>query len=199
MDVHGSFNLKGNLLHETGFAPESGFPPNPSPGRFAFVDKRPYICAEVLAGTPAWVPLTKEIDTYIHRQTSPGVEWTINHNLNCKEVFVQVIGSDGKLFVPDVVDMSTKNRVTISTTTPMTGVALVMRGSTEGAIRPDVALEVDFADQTVVVVNHDLGYNPKVTVIVESYEVQPVSVVHNTVNQLTVTFSAARTGTIRLV
>lgn len=57
--------------------------------------------------------------------------------------------------------------------------------------------EEPFTDKTSVTVNHDLGHKPNITVLDDTNAVIiPDSIVHNTDNQATITFSIATSGTI---
>lgn len=52
-----------------------------------------------------------------------------------------------------------------------------------------------FVAMSVVVVNHNLGFKPNVTILVSDIEVE-ADVVHNSINSLTVTFNTAQTGSV---
>ena len=53
-----------------------------------------------------------------------------------------------------------------------------------------------FTNQSTVVVTHNLGYKPSVTIIDTSNDVVEGSIVYDSDNQLTVTLSATTSGTI---
>ena len=69
MDVHGHINLLNNEMQQFVMQTEVDFPTSPTVGRLIFRQKRVYICVEIATGVPVWVPLTNEIDTYLHDQS----------------------------------------------------------------------------------------------------------------------------------
>lgn len=75
---------------------------------------------------------------------------------------------------------------------------MVRRGGVQHKIEVAITrYEETFTDQTSVTVDHNLGYKPHVTVLDGTNSVIiPDSIVHNTDNQLTITFSVATSGTI---
>ena len=74
-------------------------------------------------------------------------------------------------------------------------------GIAQGASRAGLQYQYDqaFTSTSTVVVTHNLGYNPIIRVFIGSQEVQPLSVIHDTIMQTTVTFSSPQTGTIRAI
>jgi hypothetical protein len=57
-----------------------------------------------------------------------------------------------------------------------------------------------FTSQTSVIATHNLGYRPIVRVFNDSNEeMLPDSIIHNSTNQVTVTFTEATSGTIFMV
>lgn len=56
-------------------------------------------------------------------------------------------------------------------------------------------IEESFTSTSVVVVGHNLGYEPITSVIIGGEEVE-ADVTHNSINQLTVTFAAPQTGKV---
>lgn len=199
MEINGNLNMKGNELRGAGLGIDTGFPLTPKPGRFAFVDGVAYICGELDAGLPAWIPISNQRQMKNHTQAVAALEWTIQHDLNQNSVFVQVYGLDGNMVVPDSINTSETDKVTIRFSIPVAGRALVMRGEEDGTAPPVVAFEQGFVDLDVWVVNHQLGYNPIIRVIVGNQEVQPTSIVHNSTMQATVTFSGPRSGSVRCI
>lgn len=199
MELHGNLNLLENDLIGAVFGIEQNFPANPRPGRFCFKDKVLYLCTELAGGLPVWVPLTQQLTMQKHIQTTAALEWTINHQLNTSDVLVQVYDSDGKWIVPDAINASVFNQVTVSFNMPMTGVVIVQRGVEEGSAPPLIAFEADFTNSTTWVVPHNLGYNPIIRVIIDGREVQPQSIVHDSTMQATITFSSPQTGSVRCI
>jgi hypothetical protein len=196
MEVHGNFDMCGNNLINAGLGIDSNFPADPQPGRFVFINAVLYLCTEIAGGLPVWVPLTKTISMERWTQTVAALEWTIPHGLNMSTVFVQVFDADGKWIIPDAIITSVLNQVTVTFSTPMIGTAILQRGETEGAAPELVAYEQSFSTTTTWVVEHHLGYNPIIRVIVGTNEVQPRSIVQNSTMQATVTFDTPQAGTV---
>jgi len=178
---------------------ETDFPQSPLAGRIVFVGKRVLICIDIVAGVPVWVPLTNEIDSYIHTQTTPATTWTVDHNLNNNNVFVQVITADGHTVWPDDINLSATNTAVLTFNAAITGRAVAMLGSLSGTPKDNVVYQQSFTNQQVWTVSHGLGYYPVIRVYVGGYQVQPVSIVNDSLNSATVTFSSAESGFVNCI
>lgn len=199
MEVHGNFQMRGNKLENTGFVLETNFPAVPTPGHVTFKDNILYLCAKIAGGLPVWVPLTKTLEMIRWAQSVAALEWTIPHNLNTSTPFVQVYDANGQWIMPDTINASVAGQITIGFSTPTSGVAILQRGATEGLAPEVIAYTQDFNNLSTWVVPHNLGYNPITRIIVGGNEVQPQSIVHDSTTQLTITFSAPQTGTVRCI
>jgi hypothetical protein len=158
-----------------------------------------YIC--VGAGAlPVWVPLTREITSYTHSQGSASATWNITHNLNTTEVNVQVYGTDNKVLMPDEILVQTPTTATIYFNSAVAGKAVVVTGSFEGNPKPAYAFTFNQGSaSTTWTIDHNLGYHPIVRVFIGLNEVQPSSIVHDTANRVTVTFTTPQVGYARLL
>lgn len=199
MEVHGNLDLLENNLLHAGFGTETNFPTNPQPGRTCFKDKILYMCVEISDSIPVWVPLTKPLNLLKYSQSTPALEWTITHNLNSNYPLVQVYDTSGNWILPDSINAGTFNNVTIVFNTPTAGVAIIQRGEEDGSAQPIYAFTASFTNSATWVVAHNLGYNPIIRCFIGQNEVQPATLVHNSVNQATITFSTAQTGTVRCI
>jgi hypothetical protein len=199
VEVHGSLDLKGNDLIGAVFGLEDNFPTDPRPGRFMMKGKVLYLCIEIADGVPVWVPLTRQITMLKFTQESAALEWTISHNLNVSIALVQVFDADGNVVIPNNINCTTLNQVTITFGLPTAGFAIIQRGEVDGATPPLYAFETSFSNSDTWVINHNLGYNPTIQCYIGQDMVQPVSIVHNSLNQSTVTFSTAKTGSVRCI
>lgn len=198
MYVNGNLDFKGTgKLIRPGLG-ITDFPPNPTAGELCLKNKSLFICVEVVDGLPFWVNLVNELSLHRHDQATPALEWTIVHTLNTNINIVQVYDAAGLQVIPDSIDSSVMNQVTVAFSTPTAGVALVSSGDLFGQPRPNVAFTESYTG-SVWTVDHNLGYNPSITVIVGGYVVQPVSIVHNSTLQATITFSSSQTGSVRCV
>ncbi len=197
--VNGHLDLAGNEVQRVNIENVENFPTTPTPGRFIFKDNRPYMCIELDGGIPIWAALTPEISTHIHNQTEQSSVWTITHNFNTALVMVQIIDENNFAVVPNEIDLSVINQVTVTFSQAVMGKAIVMLAQLEGEQKPNYAFEQTFTEQTSIVVNHGLGYNPIARVYIDNREVQPQSITHNSTTQLTVTFSNAQTGVVRCI
>lgn len=200
MRVVGDLDLGGNTLYGVTIENTDNYPVSPKPGRFIFKDKRAMMCVEISGGIPVWVPLSQEISMKVHSQTESASTWVIPHDFNTTNVMVQVLDIHNLTMVPQAIDTSVVNQVTIDFGgSSVPGKAILMTGSIEGTARPLYAYTQDFTSATTVVVTHGLGYYPILRVFIGNYEVQPASVVHDSTTQATITFSSPQTGTVRCI
>lgn len=198
MDVLGNINMNGNQIQQVSLV-EEDFPSVPIPGRLVFKNKILYICTELSGGVPFWVPLTKSLSMKRFVVTAPALEWVLEHGLNASNVFVQVYDENGHWVIPDSINSNVFNTVTIAFNTPMVGSALVMRGEFEGNQFPLITYEQSFTDTTTWVITHNLGYNPTIQLYINNTLVQPQSLVFDSLNQATATFSSAQSGVARCI
>lgn len=200
MKIYGTTDFNNSLLQKLVLDIETNFPTSPTLGRVVFKDKRLYICVQLQSGIPFWCPLTNEIDTYLHAQTEQATVWNVVHNLGTTTPLVQVYTATGTMVIPDSVTMVNNNALNISFEQGMTGQAIIMYGSIVGNNKPVYSFTYyQTSPSDTWVVNHGLGYEPIVRVFIGNEEVQPASIVHNTVNQATITFSSATTGIARFI
>lgn len=201
MDFYGNINLNNNEMQKMVMQVETNFPDTPVAGRVVFKDKRLYICVEIASGLPVWVPMTREIDTHVHVEDVAASTWTITHNLKTNTPLVQVYeASSGNLVIPDDITVVDINTVSVTFTSDLAGRAVAMGGSVTGTEKPTVAYEhLQTSASTSWVVTHGLGYEPIVRVFVGNQEVQPATIVHDTLNQTTITFSSPLAGFARFI
>lgn len=198
MDVHGNVDMLGNKLKQVSLA-EEDFPAVPTVGRFVFKNQVLYVCVDLSGGIPVWVPITSNLNMRKFVQAVPASEWIIVHGLNCNDVFVQVYDANGYWILPNDQNAGTFNQVTLSFNTPTAGTCIIMRGNDEGTAYPLIAYENSYTNQATWVVQHSLGYNPMIQCFINNQLVQPQSIVFNNLNQATVVFSSAQTGTVRCI
>ena len=201
MKHYGNIDLNNNLMQQLVFEMETNFPAIALAGRIVFKEKRLYICTEIVAGFPVWIPLTNEIDTYVWKQESALSTWTLVHNLNTVNPMVQVYGSDLKMLIPNEITVVDNNTVTVSLGYPAAGRAVVMFGdSLMGVGKSLVAFTyTQTSSSSIWVIPHDLGYYPIVRIFIGNEEVQPASIVHDSILQTTITFTSPQVGIARLV
>lgn len=200
MKSYGNINFQQNLAQQMAFEVESGFPSVPVVGRMLFTNSRLYICIDLGSGTPVWIPLTKELDTFTYQQSPASATWTINHNLNTTTPMVQVYDNTPRMLIPDEINIVDANNLTITFGSPLAGTAVLMYGDIDGAPKPQYAYTYyQTSLSTTWTVNHNLGYNPIVRIFVGTEEVQPASVSFPTVNQAVITFTTAQMGVARFI
>ena len=137
MKSYGHINMQQNELQQVAIGVDADFPATTVPGRLVFKNKILYICAEIVEGVPAWIPMTQQISTHIHYQTSNSATWTIDHNLNTGTPVVQCYGPDQKLFIPNNVEVISNNQVVVTTAVATVGRAVVLQPSLEGNTKPN--------------------------------------------------------------
>lgn len=200
MKFYGHANLQQNELQNAVLPIETAFPASPKVGQIAFVNSTVYICVSLANSLPVWVPMTREITAYTHNQSIASATWTINHGLNTTSVQVQVFDDAQRVVIPDEIEVLTPDTVQVSLSTLAIGKAVVLTGHFDGTVKPTYAY-THYQDQAATewVITHNLGYNPIVRVFIGNAEVQPQSIVHDSVNQTTITFSVAQAGYARLI
>lgn len=199
MKFYGHANLLQNELQNAVLSTLSQFPQSPKVGQVAFVNSIVYIC--VTAGAlPVWVPLTREITAYTHVQETAASTWNVVHSLNTTSVNVQVFDAASLMVIPSDVEIIDPDEVEITFSTPAQGRAVVITGHFDGNVKPTYAYtHYQSSADTEWVIPHNLGYNPIVRVFIGNQEVQPLSIVHDSTNQVTITFSTAQVGYARLI
>ena len=199
MKFYGHANLQKNELQNAALSTLSSFPAAPAVGQLAFVNSIVFIC--VGSGElPVWVPLTREITAFTFTQVATATIWNVVHNLNTTSVNIQIFGGDNKVIIPDSIETTGPNTATITLGTAMAGRAVCVSGHFDGMVKPTYAYtHQQNVASTTWVIAHNLGYYPIVRVFIGTQEVQPASIVHDSVNQLTITFTSAQVGYARLI
>jgi len=200
MKFYGNANLQQNELQNAVLPIETAFPISPKVGQIAFVNKIVYICLSLTDNLPVWVPMTREITSFTHNQSVAAGEWVIAHNLNTTSVQIQVFDGLSRVVIPDEIEVLSPNSVKVSLAALAIGRAVILTGHADGASRPTYAFTFyQSAPATSWVILHNLGYQPIVRAFVGTNEVQPLTVEHNSNNQVTLTFSTAVSGYARLI
>lgn len=200
MKFYGDANLQQNELQNAVLPIETAFPVNPKVGQLAFVNSTVYICVAIGNNLPVWVPMTREITAYTYTQDTVSQTWTISHNLNTTSVNVQIFDDQARVVIPNEIEVLNPNQVQVSFGAQFAGKAVVLTGHFDGNVKPTYAYTFyQTQASTTWVINHNLGYNPIIRVFIGTNEVQPESIVHNTTNQTTITFSTAQAGLARLI
>jgi hypothetical protein len=204
MKVIGDLDFTNSLLSNMVIQPESDFPVDPIAGRIIFINKRVYICVEIVSGQPAWLALTNMINSYTHYASAGAKQWLVNHKLNTYDVHVQVYDADKKWVLPQEITVIDYNTVLIDFANNQTGTAVVIAENDDASsiVRPKYGFEYtppNGIPLTEWVVPHNLGYMPIVRVFVGNSEILPESITHNTNNQTTITFTTPTLGIARFI
>ncbi len=199
MRSYGHLDLQKNQLQNAALQTLTTFPTTPVVGQLAFVNSIVFIC--VTAGSlPVWVPLTREITAYTHTQEAASVLWNVTHSLNTTSVNVQVFDGNNKVVLPSEVTTTGPNTLTIDFGSTQAGRAVVVTGHFDGNVKPTYAYtHYQSVADTSWSITHNLGYNPIIRVFIGTNEVQPSTIVHNSTNQVTVTFSTPQVGYVRMI
>lgn len=200
MKFFGHADLQKNQLQNASLQTLTNFPTSPVVGQLAFVNSIVYICVSVENSLPVWVPLTREISAFTHTQSSASATWNITHNLNTTSVQVQVFDASNKMVIPDEIEVTGANSAVVTFNTSLAGRAIVLTGHLDGNVKPTYSYtHYQSQASTTWTVLHGLGYNPIVRVFIGNQEVQPLSIVHDSVNQTTITFSTAQVGYAKFI
>ena len=200
MRSYGHLNMQQNELQQAVLQVEQNFPATPVQGRIVFKDSIVYICIDIAQGTPVWIPLTNEIDSYTHVQSGSANTWYVTHNLNTTLPSVQIYGADQRVVYPDDIAIVDNNTCVITFGTPITGRAIILSGCTTGTSKQTDGFEyIQTTPSSVWVIQHNLGYQPIVRIFVGNQEIFPTSITFDSFFQLTVTFDQAYVGIARLI
>lgn len=200
MKFHGDVQLQQNFLKEAVIPLDSYFPVTPKVGQIVFKDRVLYICVEISAGTPIWVPLTNEITAFTHIQTTNSASWTINHPLNTAHVSVTVYDTDNRVVLPDEIKINSSSQITVGFSQSVQGKVVILTGTFDGQTKPTYAYEhIQTNLSTSWTIPHALGRYPIVRIFIGNQEVQPLSITFDTLDQVTITFSSAQVGQAKLI
>jgi len=200
MKYYGDINLNNNEMQNMVLGVDTTFPAVAKVGQVVFIHKRVYIAVELVTGTPSWVPLTNELNTYEHSELVPQTTWTIPHNLNSTMPMVQVYNAAHQVILPDEITVMDNNTVDVTFNVAQAGRAVVFHGTVNGA-DPQATAYVHYqtSSSDTWVIPHELGYYPIVRIFVGNEEILPVSVIHDSLFQTTISFSTPYVGNARLV
>ena len=129
--------------------------------------------------------------------TAPDIVTTFNNQLSVNVVHnfgfypvVQVLNSSNEVFIPlSIVDNSI-NDFTVTFASPTSGTILSIDS-------PSNRVTASFTNQTSVHLVHNIGLFPLIQVIDDlGYVLTPLSVINNSVNDVTINFSTITSGTI---
>ena len=200
MKFYGDIALQQNQLQQAVLELEADWPAAPKVGQLLFKNKIVYICIEIQAGVPVWIPLTRELTMYMHMQPNAASTWTIIHNLKSGTPVVQVWDVNSKMVIPNEIQVLDENSVNVNFGMAVAGRAVVITGSVEGAQRPSYSYEwtqTTLSDTWTII--HGLGYLPIVRVFIGNQEIQPLSITHDSNFQTTIRFSTAQTGMVKFI
>lgn len=221
MNIFGDLDFKevGQLIQTAvQIEPGADFPSNAGgsdikQGRITFFNNRVWIAIElVTGGSPettnvTWIPLTAEINAFEHIQSASSTSWVISHNLKSNDPIVIIYDDTDNMIIPDEIVPTDEDTVTVTLNTTNTGKAIILVGKKgNGVDRSEQQFAYEHIQGTVSttwVVSHALGYYPEVRVFVDNggndEEILPATVVHDSVMQVTITFSVAESGRARFV
>ena len=200
MRFYGNIALNQNEIQNAVMQSETNWPTSPKVGQLLFMNKIVYICVSIDNSLPVWVPLTQELTMYIHTQINPATTWTISHDLNTVFVNVQVFDANNEVVIPDVIEVIDSATISVRFSGYQAGRAVVLTGNSEGNKKPTYAYEYSqTSPSSSWVIQHNLGYAPIIRVFSGQYEIQPLSIAHDSSNQVTITFSSPQVGVAKLI
>jgi len=200
MEVHGDIDLNQNMLRQAALEELSDFPADPVVGEFCFKSKIVYICTQIINDVPTWIPLTNELMTYIHTQSTAEVVWTVDHDLG-KDCIIQVVDADNKVMIPDSIKNNSVNQATITFKNAQQGRAICVAAASSGGIHTVTAhIHEQDSLSTEWTINHELGYRPIVQVVLDDdFQIIPSEVEYTSLNTTIVRFTSAQRGWARLI
>jgi hypothetical protein len=199
MLVLGNVDMQNNFISNVVVSDEGQMPADAKAGRLAFNNKRLFVCIDVVNGIPIWIPLTSELNTVTKIVPTASTTWVFNHNLNSVTPIFQVYDNQQRMIQPDSITIDTNNQATLRFGAPVAGTVVGIFGDVKGTEK--MAQSYESAVTTPVldmVVQHNLGYNPTVTVVTTTGEVMlPKSIVHSSLFSSYIEFTEPFTGLVR--
>jgi hypothetical protein len=199
MKFLGKINLMGNTVKNMTIDSDDQGIEFPGEGRLVRKNGRLLLGVAYIDGSTqgiAYVPMLQEKNTHLHDQTVPSVEWIITHNMNSTRLAVQV-WPEGEVGTAEKIEAIDADTVRVTFSIPVTGTATVIVGNIDGLPKPDIRFEQAVVDQTSVMINHGLGYEPIIRVLNEGgLELLNYSVTHPTVNSSMLTFTDQTSATV---
>lgn len=196
MRVMSNLDLEQGGVKSFCFGDQADYPLLPKAGSCILKDKRLMLCVEV-GDLPIWIPITQEMGMYTHTQSSELSRWTISHGLNVGRPIIQCFDAEGDVVNPSNIRCVDANSVEVTMPLPMTGVAVVIAGTSDGLPHIDVGFSMDITEAALTwVIPHSLGYVPGIRVYVNNHEVQPASITHDGTSSSTITFSTPQKGRV---
>ncbi len=191
--------MQNNYISNVVVADEGSMPADAKAGRLAFNNKRLFVCIEVANGIPIWIPLTSELNTITKIVTAASDTWVFVHNLNSTSPMLQIYDDSHCSIQPDSITIDTNNQATIRFGKPVAGTVVGIFGDSKGTEKMAQAYESTVtAPVTELVVQHNLGYNPTVTVVSTNGQVMlPASIVHTSLFSSKIEFDVPFTGIVR--
>lgn len=118
MRAHSNFRVMGALVLD----PEgTEFPTNPTPGMIALVGTSLYAYV-TLNGVLTWFPIVRNVSkTYIHTQSIPAMQWTVNHKFADRRYWFQAKDNDNNYLYPASVTDIDDNTFVADFAEPVTG------------------------------------------------------------------------------
>ena len=154
---------------------------------------------------PGELPIpTDKLAGFTYTQLHEAQKWTLTHNLDSPNVFVQCFNEQNQYVIPNTIKMEDNNNVVLTFAEPMKGTAqAVIFRDASYIIVPDVNKPsyefIQTIPSAVWTINHDLGYIPITRVYVNNILVTPYSIIHTSANQVKITFVQNETGVVRFI
>lgn len=200
MKFVGNIDMNNGYISNVVVSDEGALPSDAKPGRLAFNNKRLYVCIEVINLIPIWIPLTSEMNTAQLIVTVPSTTWTFTHNLNSVNPVIQIYDENQHMVQPDNIAITNNNTVTITFAKAISGTAVGVFGDINGTPKMATAYETTIPVGTPVletVVQHNMGYNPTVTVVQDDVIIYPKSIVHQSLYSTYIEFTNPTSGILR--
>lgn len=109
----------------------SGFPSQPEDGQIAFQNNKLYVAATI-ESVKTWIPIASGIDTFSYTNGTASTSWVINHGLGTSEIVIQCYDLLEELIIPDVIDITDDNNVTVTFASNQDGRATLIAGTVSG-------------------------------------------------------------------
>lgn len=126
MKFIGNIDLDQNLMQNMVLDQLPDFPLVPKKGQVVFKGMKLYMCVDIVLGSPVWIALTNELNSFIFTQGTPASTWGISHVSDDNNVIVQVYDAANKQMIPNDIDVSVPGVITIDFGSAQAGHAVVV-------------------------------------------------------------------------
>jgi hypothetical protein len=154
-------------------------------------------------GTPTPEPSSSSLIGFTYIQNIAKRTWTMTHGKNTENVFLQVYNKNGDFIIPNSIH-TTLNSIIATFNEPCQGYAQAVLFLSNNYINlPNNNVPITEFVQTspsnMWIIEHYLGYNPITRIYVDNILIQPESIIHDSLNKVSIIFDRPLVGLVRFI